>query len=95
MKTKEEILNEQHTVWTAELGTSSINPKEFPLAFKQAALNAMDYYMEQTCLELLTYMAQKGIICGKSDSGEDVFMVRSERGDISMLNKEELFKNFL
>lgn len=61
----------------------------------QCVSEAMDEYMEQTCLELLTYMAQKGIICGKSDSGEDVFMVRSERGDISRLTKEELFKNFL
>lgn len=56
--TKEEILNQQHTVYVRELGTTSINPKEFPAAFKQAALNAMDEWAQQEAIAFAKWTAE-------------------------------------
>ena len=45
IKSKEDILNEQHR--KAIKGFESIHTKHFPLAYQEAALNAMEVYAEQ------------------------------------------------
>lgn len=58
--------------------------------FRNDAVGAMDEYMEETCLELLDYVAkhvQNTII---TDAGVSMFLV-----DNNWIEKEELFKNFL
>lgn len=52
---------------------------------------AMDEYMKEVCLELLEYMAEKGMLCVKVD-GESCFQ---SKNTFDYLSKEQLFENFL
>ena len=57
-------------------------------------LMAMDEYMEQTCLELLEYMANNEINC-TSYENEQGQIVHSFHWNGKCITKEQLFKNFL
>lgn len=84
-----EILNQEHRKYISDKGMSSIYPKDFPLAYKDAAINAMDEYMKEVCLELLEYMSKNKVICG-SLSGKNQFYFRDE-----WIIATQLFENFL
>lgn len=55
------------------------------------AKQAMDTYMKECCLELLDYMAKKGMMCFVENG---VANFTSENGYV-LLSKEQLFENFL
>lgn len=84
-----EILNQEHRKYISDKGMSSIYPKDFPLAYKDAAINAMDEYMKECCLELIEYMANNGVDCRKGLT-QPVFSFNGK-----LILKEELFENFL
>lgn len=88
---REEILNLEHRKFVEEKGLSAIYPKEFPKAYKDAAINAMDENGKQMCFDLLEYMAKNNIECvwSEIDGGMDFFY----KG--SWITKEQLFENFL
>ena len=69
MFTKEEILNNEHTMYVSQSGTASINPKEFPLAYRQAAINAMDKYTRQKIIAFTNSTTRSE--CQYSCSDED------------------------
>lgn len=59
-----------------------------------AVTEAMDEYMKECCLELLSYMAKRDFECGTDKNGNCVF--RWYDGyDYYSLTKEQLFENFL
>lgn len=86
---RDEILNHEHFEFVKEKGVTSIYPKEFPVAYKDAAINAMDEYMKECCLDLLSYMAKNKIICG-TFSDDRCFNYKGQ-----WITKEQLFENFL
>lgn len=92
---REEILNSQHQVYVKELGLTAINPKDFPLAYKQAAIYAMDEYFKERALELLQFMGENEVeascTCEAAKiTGEQLFYYKGE-----WITKEQLFENFL
>lgn len=92
---REDILNKEYREWVAQKGIGSIYPALFPEAYKQAAINAMDEYMKERCLDLLEYMAKNNIVCeefDKDNQGED-FILFKFKGE--WITKEQLFENFL
>lgn len=88
---REEILNHEYLEFVKEKGVTSIYPKEFPVAYKDAAINAMDEYMKECCLDLLSYMAKNNITLSiHSTPNAAVFKHKG-----ALLTKEQLFENFL
>ena len=81
--TKEEILNKQHQVHVKELGTTNINPKDFPLAFKQAALNAMDEYAKQQSIAFA-----KAVLKGQ-------WQIHSSLSGSPWLSDEQMYDQFV
>ena len=60
----------------------------------QAILDAMDEYMEKTCLELLEYMAKKDVKCTWYEHEVLGIQYRFHfKGE--SITKEQLFQNFL
>jgi len=51
----------------------------------------IDQYATEVCLELLEYMAKKGVLCGEY-KGELYF---NPRDTVEHFTKEQLFENFL
>lgn len=94
MDRREEILNYEHFEFVKEKGVTSIYPKKFPEAYKEAAINAMDEYMKEICLHLLEYMATLGVECYVDEGHEYVFYTRGSKNP-QYLTKEQLFENFL
>lgn len=93
---REEILNYEHLEFVKDKGVASIYPKEFPSAYRDAAINAMDSYMKECCLELLEYMAKNEYRCYwmEDDNGDPYYFFSKGPGHEN-LSKEELFENFL
>lgn len=58
--------------------------------FGDAVYDSMDAYMEQSCLELLEYVAKHNIGYRQSGSQEQAFYYKGE-----WITREQLFKNFL
>jgi len=86
---REEILNSEYNKWVAEKGIGAIYPPNFPAAYKDAAINAMDENGKQMCLDLLEYLAKNGVDCRKGLT-QPVFSFKGK-----LILKEELFENFL
>jgi hypothetical protein len=84
------ILNSEYNKWICEKGVSSIYPPNFPAAYKDAAINAMDEYMKECCLELIQYMCDNNLFSTCRKGGIDLFYHKGE-----WINKEQLFENFL
>lgn len=90
---RNEILNAEYHKWVKGKGMSSIYPTDFPAAYKDAAINAMDENGKQMCLDLLEYMANGGYECGVINK-ESVFLRKLSVG-WETLTKEQVFENFL
>jgi hypothetical protein len=60
-KTKEEILQEQYVKFTIDRGITSISTKNFPLAYQEPALSAMDVYAEQEARAFANFIANTKI----------------------------------
>jgi hypothetical protein len=88
---REEILNSEYNKWVSEKGIGAIYPPNFPEAYKDAAINAMDENGKQMCLDLLEYMAKNMVICGHWSS-PDGFLFKHKG---TLITKEQLFENFL
>lgn len=86
---REEILNHEHFEFVKEKGVTSIYPKKFPEAYKEVAINAMDSYMKECCLDLLAYMSKNKVVCG-AFSDDRCFNYQGQ-----WITKEQLFENFL
>lgn len=90
---REDILNSEYNKWVAEKVIGSIYPPNFPSAYKDAAINAMDENGKQMCLELLEYMAENGYECSVINK-EPVFSRKLPVGR-EYIKKYQLFENFL
>jgi hypothetical protein len=88
---REEVLNSEYTKWVAEKGIGSIYPPNFPAAYRDAAINAMDENGKRMCLDLLEHMAKNRIVCGIYSSADGELFKHKGR----YLTKEQLFENFL
>lgn len=88
-----DILNSEYHQWVDEKGVKSIYPNNFPEAYKESAMNAMDERGKQMCLELLEYMAKNNIECGICKEGP--FFLQKKNMQYKAYTKEELFNNFL
>ncbi len=86
---REEILSAEHWKLVKESGMQSIHTKHFPLAYKEAAVNAMDEYATEMCLDLLKYMSEKGVECDNEKS-EGIFWLNGK-----WVSAKQLFENFL
>lgn len=91
---REEILNAEYQKWVSEKGISSIYPKNFPEAYKDAAINGMDENGRRMCLDLLEYMAKNGIKCTWYEH-EVRGIVYSFHYKGECITAEQLFENFL
>lgn len=87
---RDEILNIELEKWVNEKGVSSIYPKNFPEAYKQAAINAMDENGKRLCLELLEYMAKNNVRIAFNSDNQPIFRYKE-----NWISKEQLFENFL
>jgi hypothetical protein len=85
-----EILNSEYSKWVAEKGFGVIYPPNFPAAYKDAAINAMDENGKQMCLELLEYMAKNEVNCFVDRHGRRRFEYNGDE-----FTSEQLFENFL
>lgn len=86
---REEILNGRHLAETEKDGMQSISTKHFPLAYKDAAISAMDEYMKECAFELIDYIHKNAITFGYIE-GKQMFGYKGR-----WINKEQLFENFL
>lgn len=93
---RNDILNSEYRKWVQENGVSSIYPPDFPAAYKDAAINAMDENGKRMCLELLEYMAENEYKCFwmEDDDGEPYCFFSKGSGHPN-ITKEQLFENFL
>ena len=89
MDRRGQILNTEHKDFVTKRGVKAIYPENFPEAYKEAAINAMDKYMRECCLDLLEYLANSKVICHSDEQGT-YFNTRGET-----LTKEQIFENFL
>lgn len=87
---REGILNKEYREWVDKKGIGSIYPALFPEAYKQAAINAMDEYMKERCLEFIQWMLDKGLFATRVVNGETLLYYRGE-----YITKAQLFENFL
>lgn len=87
---REEILNAEYQKWVSEKGISSIYPKNFPEAYKDAAINGMDENGRRMCLDLLEYMASNNVRITHNVKKQPIFEYKCE-----WITAEQLFDNFL
>ena len=91
---RKETFNHEYRKWVDEKGIGSIYPPNFPEAYKDAAINAMDENGKQMCLDLLEYMAKNNVDCLNGGIGDPVvkksFYFKGE-----WIDKETLFENFI
>jgi len=90
MDRREEILNIEYRKWVDEKGIGAIYPPNFPEAYKEAGINAMDENAKQMCLELLEYMANHDVECNRHVKDGPMFLYKGE-----WMTKDRLFENFL
>lgn len=93
---RQEILDQEHWKIVVDSNMQSISTKHFPIAYSEAAINAMDEYMKETCLQLLEYMAKNEYKCFwmEDDNGRPRFFFSRGPG-YETISKEQLFENFL
>jgi hypothetical protein len=88
---REDVLNSEYSKWVAEKGIGSIYPPNFPAAYKDAAINAMDENGKRMCLDLLEYMSRNFIKCVRSGAEDKCDFLYNRK----WITKEQLFENFL
>lgn len=86
---REDILNEEYNKWVDGKGIKPIYPPNFPVAYKDVAINAMGENGKQMCLDLLEFMAKNGVDCRKGLT-KSVFTFNGK-----VILKEELLENLL
>lgn len=57
---------------------------------EKIAIEAMDQYMKECCLELIQYMCDNNLFSTCRKDGIDLFYYKGE-----WINKEQIFENFL
>ena len=87
---REEILNREYREWVDEKRIGSIYPPNFPAAYKDAAINAMDENGKQMSLEFIEYVVKNTTGHSIDEDGKVQFKFKGE-----WINKEQLFENFL
>ena len=88
---REAILNSEYNVSEMKKGIMSTFPVDFPLEYKDAAINAMDEYFTERAMELLEYMANNDIEFDTlTKGGSSEFLFKGK-----WISKEQLFQNFL
>lgn len=60
-----------------------------------SALNSMDEYMKEVCLELLEYMAEHNVECIRDFELSDRVIAHAFKVNGEFISKEQLFENFL
>jgi hypothetical protein len=83
-------LNKEYREWVDRRGCGSIYPENFPEAYKEAAINAMDENGKRMCLELLEYMLKNCVAVTLDENNNKCFLYKTE-----VVTKEQLFENFL
>jgi hypothetical protein len=89
---REEILNQEHWKVVVDGNMQSINTKHFPLAYKEASINAMDEYMKECAIDLLSYIGEKCVCFDYDEFGQLQFQLKEGK---HWVTKEQLFENFL
>ncbi len=91
MDIREIILNNEYNTSELKKGIFSTFPLNFPEAYKQAAINAMDENGKRLCLELLEYMAKNNVDCCFNMYNESCRFLYNGK----WITAEQLFENFL
>jgi hypothetical protein len=87
---REKILNQEHRKFVEGEGLSSIHTKDFPAAYKDASINAMDEYMKECVIEAFEFIAKHTTGHSIDEQGNVEFKYKNE-----WISKEALFENFL
>jgi hypothetical protein len=91
MDKREDVLQKEYRKFVDTSGVSSIYPPNFPAAYKDAAINAMDSYMKECVLLAFEFVAHE--TTGHSFNKTKDELEFKYKGE--WITKEQLFENFL
>jgi hypothetical protein len=90
MDRRVDILNSEYHKWTEDKAIQSIYPNNFPLAYRDVAINAMDENGRQMCMEFIEYVVKNTTGHHIDEKGNVEFKFKGE-----WIDKETLFENFI
>lgn len=85
-----QVLNDVYIKWVSEKNIVSIYPPNFPEAYKDAAINAMDAYMKECVTEAFEYVVKNTTGHSIDKGGKVEFKFKGE-----WISTEQLFQNFI
>lgn len=90
MDRREHVLNDVYIKWVSEKNIVAIYPSNFPEAYKEAAIHAMDEYMRESVLEAFEYVVKNTTGHHIDEKGNVEFKFKGE-----WITTKQLFENFI